>query len=282
MLDPGKWMTCTGTFITTKKDVRAGRIDNSAVVVGRPRKGWPVTDTDSVMVVLRRHPGIQLDKVASPTQYARPGQLITYTYTVTNTGAVPLAHITLTDDKLGAITCPKPTLAAGQWMTCHGTHTTTWADVNAGQIANSATVTGRPRKGHKVTDTATAVVTAVRHPGHPAIALAKSASPRSYNRAGEMITYTYWVTNTGNVKLHDIMVADNKIHGPIACPMSTLTPGKWMTCHAVHTTTEADVRAGHICNVATAAGRQPAGWQVKAKAEACVVLPTLPVVPVTG
>jgi hypothetical protein len=99
-----------------------------------------------------------------------------------------------------------------------------------------------------------------------------------------MITYTYWVTNAGNVTLHDIMVADNKIPGPVACPTSKLAPGKWMDCHAVHVTTEAEVRAGHICNVATTAGRPPRGSQVKAKAEACVVLShhTLPVVPVTG
>jgi hypothetical protein len=279
-----KWMTCTATYTTTQRDVRTGRIDNSAVVVGRPRKGWPVTDTDSVMIVLHRQPGIQLDKVASPTQYARPGQLITYTYTVTNTGAVPLFHITLTDDKLGAITCPKSTLYPGKWMTCQGTHTTTWADVKAGQIANSATVTGRPRKGHKVSDTATAVVTAVKHPRHPAIALAKWAYPTTYGWAGQKITYAYRVTNTGNVTLRDIMVADNKIPGPIACPTSKLAPGKWMDCHAVHVTTEAEVRAGHICNVATAAGRPPRGSQVKAKAEACVVLNhhTLPIVPVTG
>jgi hypothetical protein len=284
MLDPGKWMTCTGTYTTTKKDVRAGRIDNSAVVVGHPRKGWPVTDTDSVIIVLRQHPGIQLDKVASPTQYSRPGQLITYTYTVTNTGTAPLFHIALTDDKLGAITCPKPVLFPGKWMTCQGTHTTTWADVKAGQIDNSATVTGRPRKGHKVSDTATAVVTAVKHPHHPAIALAKWAYPTTYGWAGQKISYAYRVTNTGDVTLHDIMLADNKIPGPIACPSSKLAPGKWMDCHAVHVTTRAEVRAGHICNVATTAGRPPRGSQVKAKAEACVVLShhTLPIVPVTG
>jgi hypothetical protein len=203
---------------------------------------------------------------------------------VTNTGSVPLFHVTLTDDKLGAITCPKSMLYPGKWMTCQGTHTTTWADVKAGHIDNSATVTGRPRKGHKVSDTATAVVTAVKHPRHPAIALAKWAHPTTYGWAGQKITYAYQVTNTGDVTLHDIMVADNKIPGPIACPTSKLAPGKWMDCHAVHVTTEAEVRAGHICNVATAAGRPPRGSQVKAKAEACVVLShhTLPIVPVTG
>jgi hypothetical protein len=278
-LAPGQSMTCTATYTTTQRDVRAGHIDNSAIVVGHPRKGPPVIDTDSVRIRAHRHPGIQLDKVASPTVYARPGQLISYTYTVTNTGAVALHSITLTDDKLGAITCPRPVLAPGQWMACHGTHVTTQADVDAGQIANSATVTGHARKGPPVTDTATAVVTAIQRPG---IALAKSAYPATYSRAGKKITYTYRVTNTGNVTLHGITLGDNKIHGPIACPMSALAPGQWMTCHAAHTTTRADVRAGHIRNVAQAVGWPPRGAKVTARAQANVVARTLPVVPVTG
>ena len=228
--------------------------------------------------------GIRLVKSASPRFYSAPGQMISYTYWVTNTGQVPLYRITLTDNRLGRIACPKSTLGSYKWMTCTGTYTTTWADVKAGHIDNSATVTGRPRKGHKVSGTATAVVTAVKHPRHPAIGLAKWAYPTTYGWAGQKITYAYRVTNTGDVTLHDIMLADNKIPGPIACPTSKLAPGKWMDCHAVHVTTKAEVRAGHICNVATTAGRPPRGSQVKAKAEACVVLShhTLPVVPVTG
>src|SRR3984885_11831325 len=253
-LTPGKSMTCTATYTTTQRDVRAGHIDNSAIVIGHPRKGRPVTDPDRVRIVAHRHAGIQVEKVASPTGYARAGQLISYTYTVTNTGTVALWHITLTDDKLGAISCPKPALEPGKSMTCHATYVTTQADVDAGRIANSATVTGHPHKGHPVTGTATAVVTAVQHPG---IALAKWAHPATYERAGQRITYTYRVTNTGDVTLHGITLTDNKIHGPIACPMSALAPGKSMACHAVHTTTRADVRAGHIKNVAMVAGWSP-------------------------
>jgi hypothetical protein len=278
-LAPGKSMTCTATYTTTQRDVRAGHIDNSAIVVGHPRKGRPVIDTDSVRIREHRHPGIQLDKVASPTQYAKPGQLISYTYTVTNTGTVALRHITLTDDKLGAITCPQPVLAPGKSMACRGTHVTTQADVDAGRIANSATVTGYWRKGRPVTDTAAAVVTAIQRPG---IALAKSAYPPAYRGVGKKITYTYRVTDTGNVTLHGITLSDSKIHGPIACPKSTLAPGQWMTCHATYTTTKADVRAGHIRNVAKDAGWPPRGAKVTARAEANVVARTLPVVPVTG
>jgi hypothetical protein len=103
---------------------------------------------------------VQLDKVASPTEYAKAGQLISYTYTVTNTGAVALRHITLTDDKLGAITCPMSTLVPGKWMTCHAVYTTTKADVRAGHIRNVALAVGWPPRGAKVTARAEAKVVA--------------------------------------------------------------------------------------------------------------------------
>jgi hypothetical protein len=43
----------------------------------------------------------------------------------------------------------------------------------------------------------------------------------------------------------------------------------------------ADVTAGDVINIATAAGRPPAGGQVKAKDEA-IIEATMPEVPVTG
>jgi hypothetical protein len=272
--------TCTATYTITRADVRRGHVTNTAIASGKtPNDDEVASGPADATVRAKQKAAILLVKSASPHAYRAPGQTITYTYLVTNTGDVTLHHVTLTDDKLGAITCPKPALAPGKSMTCHGTHVTTQADVDAGRIANSATVGGRPRKGGPVTDTAAAVVTAIHRPG---IALGKSASPAAYRGADKKITYTYRVTNTGNVTLHGVKVTDNKIHGPIACPMSTLAPGKWMTCHAVHTTTRADVRAGHIRNVALAVGWPARGAKVTARAEANVVGRTLPVVPVTG
>ena len=130
-----------------------------------------------------------------------------------------------------------------------------------------------------MTGTATAVVTAVQHPG---IALAKSAHPATYDRAGQRITYTYRVTNTGDVTLHGITLTDNKIHGRIACPSvgagARQVDGLPRGGHH-----HQGGRAGrHLRNVAIDTGWPPRGGRVTAKAEAVVVARTLPVVPVTG
>jgi hypothetical protein len=236
-------------------------------------------DKETVKAIHR--PAIEVEKAAFPDQYALPGEQITYTYTVTNTGNVTLRHVRLHDSRLGRVTCPATTLAPGESMTCRATHTTTQADVDAGRIANAATATGRPPAGPPVSAGDKETVHAIRTPG---IAILKSPSSTTYDMAGERITYTYTVVNTGNVTLHDITVADNKIHGPIACQATTLAPGKSTTCRATRVVTSADMAAGHLVNVATAAGRPPAGGQVKDKALAIVLRtrPRLPEVPVTG
>src|SRR5262249_51640579 len=86
----------------------------------------------------------------------------------------------------------------------------------------------------------------------PELTLVKTPSPLSYDHVGQVISYTYAVTNTGNVTvLGSISVTDDKV--TVVCPPSAaLTPGASLTCTASHTITQADLDAGLIVNVATA------------------------------
>jgi uncharacterized repeat protein (TIGR01451 family) len=255
-LSPGDSATCYATHVTTTADVDAGHITNTAAATAHPPTGPPVTDTDRDTVHAIRKPAIQLDKTASPASYSGAGETITYSYAVTNAGNVTLHRITLHDDRLGTITCPATTLAAGASMICHATHTTTTADVDAGHIVNTATVTGRPPTGPAVSDADEDIINAHRA---PRIKLVKSAFPSGYGAAGEIITYTYTVTNTGNVTLHGITVNDDQIPGPIVCLSTALSPGQSTTCQAPHIVTAADMAAGHITNAGTVTGQPPAG-----------------------
>jgi hypothetical protein len=274
----GESMTCEGVHTVTHADVDAGQIVNTVVATGHPPTGPPVTATDEEVEDGIHEPGIELGKTAFPTEYGAAGERITYTYTVTNTGNVMLRHVALHDSRLGRITCPATTLAPGASMTCHATHVTTQADVEAGHRTNVAVATGDPPTGPPVTSGDEETVDAIHRPG---IALEKTPSRTTYSEAGQAITYTYTVVNTGNMTLRDITVADSKVNGPIACAATVLAPGASTTCRATRTTTLADVTAGNLVNVATAAGRPPAGGQVKAKDEA-IVEAILPEVPVTG
>jgi hypothetical protein len=69
------------------------------------------------------------------------GDKIDYKYVLTNTGNVTLSSpFTVTDDKV-AVTCPATptTLAQGESITCTATYTVVQADVDAGEVVNTAT-----------------------------------------------------------------------------------------------------------------------------------------------
>ena len=89
------------------------------------------------------------------------------------------------------------------------------------------------------------------------------------------------MVNTGDVALHDLMLADSRL-GAVTCTLTTLAPGQSARCYAVYTTTPADVTAGSIVNVTTTSGRSPGGELVSGKAEAVAWAIPLPVIPVTG
>jgi hypothetical protein len=95
--------------------------------------------------------------------YSMHGQVITYTYVVSNAGNVTLRNVALDDTVFGRISRPKTTLAAGTSMTCHATHAISGVDLNEGSILNFATAIGHPPTGGPVeSPSAHALVTAVK------------------------------------------------------------------------------------------------------------------------
>jgi hypothetical protein len=93
----------------------------------------------------------------------------------------------------------------------------------------------------------------------PAITVLKTADVSSYSASGQTITYSYLVTDTGDVALSAVGIDDaHPGLANLACPTSTLSPGAAETCTATYQVTAADLAAGSILNVATAQGI-PAG-----------------------
>jgi uncharacterized repeat protein (TIGR01451 family) len=137
--------------------------------------------------------------------------------------------------------------------------------VDAGSVTNTATASGTAPSGAAVTsDPSPATVTAAQAPG---LGLVKTADPLSYDTAGQEITYSYDVTNTGNVTIHGLAVAEAGFSGAeslsaITCPPTTLGPEDSTTCTATYHITQADLDAGHLTNTATGSGVSPEGLPV--------------------
>jgi hypothetical protein len=119
------------------------------------------------------------------------------------------------------------------------------------------------------------------------LTLRKSVTPTIAHTAGTVVTYSYLVTNTGNVTLTSVAPAEKKFSGSgtpsaITCPTSTLKPGQSMTCRGTYRLTKADADAGRVTNTAVARGTPPAGRPVTSSpSRATVIIPHVRV-PVTG
>ena len=102
---------------------------------------------------------------------------------------------------------------------------------------------------------------AVQTPGRPPLTLKDSATPASFNQAGQVITYHYQVTNIGAGTLTGITITDPAVP-TVSCPQASLAPGASQTCTGTYTTTSADLAAGKITDTATANGATASGVPV--------------------
>ena len=244
-LAPAGTITCTASYSITQADLDAGSVTNSAYATDGTTSSTP--DSETVNAIQKG--GLGLSKSASPATYSKVGDVVNYSYVVKNTGNVTLAGpFTVNDDKVGAVSCPAGSLAPGATVTCTASYTIQQADLDAGSITNKATATD----GTLTSNEAQATVTAVPK---PALAIDKTAQETTYVKAGDVIHYSYLVTNAGNVTLHGpITVSDDKATDEScpALPAGGLAPGQSITCSATYAVTQADLDAGSLTNVASA------------------------------
>ena len=269
-LTPWANETCTATYTTSQSDVDRGFLRNTGTATGTAPNGQTVQDHSSVCIPACQHPSISLKKSASITSYSAPGTPVTYSYKVTNTGNVTLDPVVVTDPMPGLsdISCPHTSLAPWARETCTATYTTTQSDVDQGSLCNTGTATGTAPNGQTVQDQSSVCVPACQH---PSISLEKSASVTSYSAPGTPVTYSYKVTNTGNVTLDPVVVTDPMTGlSDISCPETTLAPWASETCTATYTTTQSDVDQGSLCNTGTATGTPPKGPDVTDQSSVCI------------
>jgi uncharacterized repeat protein (TIGR01451 family) len=223
---------------------------------------------DPTVVPLTQNPQIDLVKTASVGGTGSVGDVITYTFTVTNTGDVTLTNVTVTDllPGLSAISgSPVASLAPNDNAILTATYTITQTDVDNGQVSNTATANsdegasdvsdgdGPTTDGDGDTDP-TNDPTVVPLTQNPQIDLVKTASVGGTGSVGDVITYTFTVTNTGDVTLTNVTVTDllpglSAISGS---PIASLAPGANAVLTATYTITQADVDNGSVSNTATA------------------------------
>jgi uncharacterized repeat protein (TIGR01451 family) len=289
-LAPGQTATATATYVVRQSDVDRGSVTNQATVDGRTPASAAVTGTSPSVSLqtVAPAPALTTTKSGVAAGNAGVGQTITYSFRATNTGNVTLSGVAVNDPLAGlsARTYSWPgaagVLAPGQFVTATATYVITQADVDAQSVRNIATTVATSPTGTAVTAASTESVVATVASA-PALSFSKSGSlGASTGRAGDPVSYTFTLTNTGNVTMTGVGISDPlpglsaPVFGswPSGTP-GTLAPGQSVTATAGYTLRQSDVDAGAVANTATATGRPPVGAVVVRTASATVpVTPT--------
>jgi len=226
--------------------------------------------------------GLTLEKSSTAPPNAAAGDVITYTFAVSNTGSVTLSNVAVTDGLAGlsGIDCgggsnAVATLPVGGSATCTATYQLTQADIDSGAVTNTATANGTRPGGDPVTaeDTVTTPLLGAR-----GVALTKTSGgvndvDGNGVDAGDTITYFFVVTNTGTSTLDGITVNDPKLGGVVPCGSGPLAPGQSRQCEpGVYPITESDF-ATTLQNTATVSGTTSDGGVLSSTAVALTIIP---------
>jgi gliding motility-associated-like protein len=210
---------------------------------------------------------IIITKTADVSVIAQAGDKISYTIAVKNNGAANHSNIVVKDPYLGGILTRTSgdngnnILEADETWVYGGVYTVTQDDIDNN---------GKPANGSgKIINTAT--VNTAEHPE-----LLPASAEVSINSTGDVvliktgvmsrdfatITYTFKITNNGNVRLTNLRLIDTKFAGNINLNNTTLEVGASITATAMYTVTDNEKRDGRVMNTATVNGTTPAGGTV--------------------
>ncbi|MDY0947154.1 hypothetical protein SOM11_14250 [Frigoribacterium sp. CFBP9039] len=294
-LTPGQSATFTSTYVVTQADVDSGALTNTATATGTTPGGdlVPTTPESSVNIPVASAPALTVEKTSDTTEITAAGQTLTYTFVVTNTGNVTATDVSPVEGDFsgtGTISPVTPTaadsLAPGDSATFTATYVVTQADVDSGALSNTATATGTTPGGDPFPTPPDSTVTVPVTSG-PALAVEKTADTTEITAAGQTVTYSFVVTNNGNITVTDVSPVEADFSGtgtlspltPTAA--ASLAPGESATFTATYVVTQADVDSGNLTNTATATGTTPGGDPVPTPPGSTVEIPTTPAPSIT-
>ena len=225
-LDVGETWTFQFTYDVTQDDIDDGTaILNTVCISDTP----DADDCDDATTTITQLPDATVVKSADKATVSAAGEVITYTVTVDNTGNVtldPAADVSLTDALNGAPVVLSydsgdsdgdGLIDVDETWIYTGSYTVTQDDMDAGvdlvNVACIGDVDGNGIDDADECDDATTTITQL-----PDATVVKSADKATVSAAGEVITYTVTVDNTGNVTLDpaaDVSLTDALNGAPV-------------------------------------------------------------------
>ena len=200
---PNTSITCTGSRIIDQADIDRGTMDNIATANGSYTNFWNTTfsvtsNSVSSNFKISQTPILTVVSAsASPSQPTSPattipaGTVITYTYTLKNTGNVTLSPTVTDINKTSTVTCP--ILVPGDTKDCKGTYTVKDLDITAGKIIKTENVSYGANPQVNIPATITVITNicttnTVKFTSHPTVSNSKAATWTIQNDTGVSLT----------------------------------------------------------------------------------------------
>ncbi|AWA28973.1 hypothetical protein HYN48_02095 [Flavobacterium magnum] len=201
-----------------------------------------------------------------------PGDNIAYTFTISNNGDESINSLLLNNELLGMNDLNIGSLAAGQTTSFNSNLILTQAHIDMGMVVTTAVIYGTTASGNGIqdlsdngdpTDGSDDATVILLEQQVSQLRLLKFGSVNGNGGLGDTITYTFYVTNTGNTPVSQVGIMD-ALTGSVGLPVFpyTLSPGQTGTAMADHEITQADLDAGMVVNSASVVGFSPGGLQV--------------------
>jgi uncharacterized repeat protein (TIGR01451 family) len=250
-------------YVVVQDDLDNGAFTNTATGTGEDPNGDPIGDDDEETVLATQNASISIVKTPVQSSYAAVGELVSYAFTVTNTGNVTLNNISVTDPQASVSGGPILSLAPGgqDSVTFTASYAITQADLDAGQFENTATVSGNYLDVNSISQLATAMDTAnIPAEQVPLLAVTKTSDTATFSAVNEQVNYTITVENAGNLNIYNLLVEDPSVDsGPVYVSGDgdndgILDPGESWVFSASYTVTQSDLDAGSFINTASASG----------------------------
>ena len=250
----GATVDCTvSSYTLTQADVDAGVVEFAVDATATTPTGATVSAMDSASVTVDRRSGVVATLAAAlrGTDAPTAGDPVSLDVHVRNSGTVTLRDlVAVIDGRELPVTCPSGSLAPGSEADCTvEDHELSQREVDAGQVEFALTVTAEDSTGSTVRGTDTAAVE-LAHAAGMSLTATSVLAPTEHEvpRAGDRVTVTMTVQNTGNVTLDDLAGVVSDHEGKrVTCPDVSLAPGARATCEvSAYTLTQADVDAGSV------------------------------------
>lgn len=277
-------------YTLTQNDINNGSVTNLAnvtantpansIINAESNNGVPlVTNFNAVAAINLVKSGVFND--TNGDGLAQAGETIDYSFTVNNIGSLTLSNISISDPLTPVNgTLASLNVATSDSSSFSASYTLNQQDIDNGSVSNTASVTAFDPMNNAInadSNGGSAVVTNL--PVTASMSLLKTAQFNDENmdglaQSGETISYSFSITNTGNVTLSNLSVSDPlmTVNGSLA----SLAVGDSdnSTFSGTYTLTQADVDNASVSNLATANATDPSSNAVSVQSNNGVLLVT--------